>query len=86
MKTTIKVSESGEEAVIQMQPTVPIKCLPQFDETCKVTVELGHDTNWQDKKCVGKLCYHGDINGPRVEGILNAVYLCRWQHASDCVW
>ncbi|ELT95988.1 hypothetical protein CAPTEDRAFT_223239 [Capitella teleta] len=52
MHTTIKVSEAGEEAMIQMQPTVPIKCLPQFDETCKVTVELAHDQNVQDRKCV----------------------------------
>ena len=58
MKTTIMVSESEEESVIQMQPTVPIKCLPQFNDACKVTVELAHDENWQDKKCVGKQGLH----------------------------
>jgi len=56
LKRLVSVSEAEDETQIQLQSTVPINCLPQFKDSCKITVELAHDSEWKGKQCIdGKM-------------------------------
>ena len=54
LQREVSVGEGEGEGVIQIQSTVPVSCLPQFDGACKITVELAHDSEWKGKQCIGK--------------------------------
>ena len=47
------MSEASPETTIQFQATMPVSCLPQFSDACKITLELSHDPELGGKKCIG---------------------------------
>ena len=49
------VDESGPEANIQVQATMPVGCLPQYADVCELTLELAYSKDmYQAKQCVGR--------------------------------
>lgn len=50
----ISVSEKEAETEIEFQSTVPITCLPQFSEACKLSIQVAHDQAYTAKRCVGR--------------------------------
>lgn len=67
LKRVIDVSENEAETQIQVQSTMPVTCLPQFDDACSVTLELAHDKDYQTKRCVGETI--NDPNTTRLDVI-----------------
>ena len=58
LNRVVRVSESDKAGVIQLQSTIPVRCLPAFGGACSIDISLATEAMPEGRTCVGECKKH----------------------------